>query len=156
MLYFNKQKLPEMDRREIKNMKKFLKSDKEKKNFEFFKENFYLEFPNAVNYIENQATESNFNVLAQKFSKICDNVQIEKKNNMKNIILSFENFKFIFAFLNFEGKHSEYNMNLFKIGKRYSLSVYFNNNFNNGTNNLKKSYKKIDEVEKIIAEVIRN
>ena len=47
-------------------------------------------------------------------------------------------------------------MNLFKIGKRYSLSVYFNNNFNNGTNDLKKSYKKIDEVEKIIAEVIRN
>ena len=145
-----------MDRREIKNMKKILKSDKGKKNFEFFKENFYLEFPNAVNYLEKQATESNFNILVEKFSKICGNVQIEIKNNIKNIILNFEKFKFTFAFLNFEGKHSEYNMNLFKIGKRYSLSVYFSDNFSNSTNDLKKSYKKIDEVEKIIAEVIRD
>ena len=137
-------------------MKKILKSDKGKKNFEFFKENFYLEFPNAVNYLEKQATESNFNILVEKFSKICGNVQIEIKNNIKNIILNFEKFKFTFAFLNFEGKHSEYNMNLFKIGKRYSLSVYFSDNFSNSTNDLKKSYKKIDEVEKIIAEVIRD
>ena len=145
-----------MDRREIKNMKKNLKSETEKENLNLLKQDFYLEFSNAVSYIEKQATESNFNILVEKFSKICGNVQIEIKNNIKNIILNFENFKFIFAFLSFEGKHSEYNMNLFKIGKRYSLSVYFNNNFNNGTNNLKKSYKKIDEVERIIAEVIRN
>lgn len=85
-------------------MKKILKSDKGKKNFEFFKENFYLEFPNAVNYLEKQATESNFNILVEKFSKICGNVQIEIKNNIKNIILNFEKFKFTFAFLNFEGK----------------------------------------------------
>ena len=145
-----------MDEREIKNMKKILKSETEKENLYLLKQDFYLEFPNAISYIEKQATESNFNILVEKFSKICGNVQIEIKNNIKNIILNFEKFKFTFAFLNFEGKHSEYNMNLFKIGKRYSLSVYFSNNFSNSTNDLKKSYRKIDEVEKIIAEVIRN
>ena len=71
-----------MARREIKNMKKILKSDMKKKNLNRFNQDFYLEFPNAVNYLEKQATEGNFTILVEKFSKICGNVQIEIKSDI--------------------------------------------------------------------------